>query len=75
MSKAKTPRQLPDHSAIATLRMLRVSPRKLNLLAQMIRGKSVEKALNELAFSPKRIALDVKKTLMSAIANASISSQ
>lgn len=70
MSKPKTPRQLPDHSAIANLRMLRVSPRKLNLLAQMIRGKKVDRALNELAFSPKRIAIDVKKTLMSAIANA-----
>lgn len=70
MSKPKTPRQLPDTSAIATLRMLRVSPRKLNLVAQMIRGKRVERALDELAFSPKRIAIDVKKTLMSAIANA-----
>ena len=70
MSKPKTPRQLPDYSAIATLRMIRVSPRKLNLVAQMIRGKNVEKALNELTFSPKRIANDVKKTLMSAIANA-----
>ena len=56
MSKPKTQRQLSDYSAIATLRMLRVSPRKLNLVAQMIRGKRVEKALNELTFSPKRIA-------------------
>ena len=70
MSKPKTPRQLPDYSAIATLRMLRVSPRKLNLVAQMIRGKSVDKAINALTFSPKRIASDVKKTLLSAIANA-----
>lgn len=70
MSKPKTPRQLPDYSAMAKLRMLRVSPRKLNLVAQMIRGKSVERALNELTFSPKRIAFDVKKALMSAIANA-----
>jgi large subunit ribosomal protein L22 len=70
MSKAKTPRLLPEYSAIANLRMLRVSPRKLNLVAQMIRGKRVDKALNDLTFSPKRIANDVKKTLLSAIANA-----
>jgi large subunit ribosomal protein L22 len=70
MSKPKTTRQLPDYSAMANLRMIRVSPRKLNLVAQMIRGKSVGKALDSLTFSPKRIALDVKKTLMSAIANA-----
>ena len=70
MSKPKMTRQLPDYSAIANLRMIRVSPRKLNLVAQMIRGKSVEKALNSLTFSPKRIAVDVKQTLMSAIANA-----
>lgn len=70
MSKSKTPRRLPDHSACANLRMLRVSPQKLNLVAGMIRGKSVGLAINELTFSPKRIAQDVKKTLMSAIANA-----
>jgi large subunit ribosomal protein L22 len=70
MSKPKDPRRLPDTSAIATLRMIRVSPRKLNLVAQMIRGQKVEKAINSLTFSPKRIAIDVKKTLLSAIANA-----
>jgi large subunit ribosomal protein L22 len=70
MSKSKTPRQLPEDSAMANLRTIRVSPRKLNLVAQMIRGKHVSKALNELTFSPKRIAIDVKKTLLSAIANA-----
>lgn len=70
MSKQKTPRSLPDHAASATLRMIRISPRKLNLVAKMIRGIHVEKALNSLAFSPKRIALDVRKVLMSAIANA-----
>jgi large subunit ribosomal protein L22 len=70
MSKPKTTRQLPDYSAMANLRMIRVSPRKLNLVAQMIRGKSVGKALDSLTFSPKRIAVDVRKTLMSAIANA-----
>jgi large subunit ribosomal protein L22 len=50
--------------------MLRTSPRKLNLVAQSIRGKSAEAALNELPFSPKRIAKAVKKVLQSAIANA-----
>ncbi len=70
MSKPKTPRQLSDYSAMANLRMLRVSPRKLNLVAQMIRGQRVDQAINSLTFSPKRIAIEVKKTLLSAIANA-----
>jgi len=50
--------------------LLRVSPQKLNLLAQLIRGKKVDRALADLTFSRKRIAKDVKKTLQSAIANA-----
>lgn len=54
----------------AILKNLRVSPRKLNLVATMIRGMGVQKALDVLQFSRKRIALDVRKTLMSAIANA-----
>ncbi len=70
MSKPKTPRALKDNEAKAVARMLRVSPQKLNLLAQLIRGKKVERALAELEFSRKRIALDVRKTLQSAIANA-----
>jgi large subunit ribosomal protein L22 len=70
MSKEKTPRALKDNEAKAVARMLRVSPQKLNLLAQLIRGKKVEKALADLEFSRKRIAFDVKKTLESAIANA-----
>lgn len=70
MSKPKTKRSLPDHSAIANLRMIRISPQKLNLVAQMIRGQKVDKALNALTFSSKRIAKDVKKALLSAIANA-----
>jgi large subunit ribosomal protein L22 len=49
---------------------MRVSPQKLNLLAQLIRGKKVDKALADLTFSRKRIAKDVKKTLQSAVANA-----
>ena len=70
MSKAKTPRALPDSEAKAVCRMIRVSPQKLNLVAQLIRGKAVDKALADLQFSRKRIAVDVKKTLESAIANA-----
>jgi large subunit ribosomal protein L22 len=70
MSKEKTPRALKDNEAKAVCRMLRVSPQKLNLLAQLIRGKKVEAALADLQFSRKRIALDVRKTLQSAIANA-----
>ena len=70
MSKDKTPRALPDNEAKAVCRMLRVSPQKLNLVAQLIRGKAVDKALADLQFSRKRIAGDVKKTLESAIANA-----
>lgn len=70
MSKDKTPRALPDNEAKAVCRMLRVSPQKLNLLAQLIRGKAVDKALADLQFSRKRIAGDVKKTLEAAIANA-----
>ena len=70
MSKPKSPRALKDNEAKAVCRMLRVSPQKLNLLAQLIRGKKVETALADLEFSRKRIALDVRKTLESAIANA-----
>ena len=70
MSKEKTPRALAENEAKAIARMLRVSPQKLNLLAQLIRGKKVDRALADLEFSRKRIAHDVKKTLESAIANA-----
>ena len=70
MGKDKNPRRVADNEAMAKLRMLKTSPQKLNLLAQMIRGKKVEKALTDLTFSKKRIALDVKKCLQSAIANA-----
>ncbi|MDR3474549.1 MAG: 50S ribosomal protein L22 [Devosia sp.] len=70
MSKPKTKRALKDNEAKAVLRMLRTSPVKLNLVAQMIRGKKVDKALAELTFSHKRIAIPVRKTLESAIANA-----
>ena len=70
MGKAKRERALADNEAQAVARNLRVSPRKLNLLAQMIRGKKVDTALAELEFSRKRIAKDVRKCVMSAVANA-----
>src|SRR3978361_290586 len=70
MGKAATPRALPENEAQAVARMLRVSPQKLNLLAQMIRGKKVATALAELEFSRKRISTEVRKCLESAIANA-----
>jgi large subunit ribosomal protein L22 len=70
MGKEKNPRRVADNEAMAKLRMLKTSPQKLNLLAQLIRGKKVERALTDLTFSKKRIALDVKKCLQSAIANA-----
>jgi len=70
MGKEKNPRRVADNEAMAKLRMLRTSPQKLNLLAALIRGKKVDTALNDLAFSKKRIAEDVRKCLQSAIANA-----
>ena len=70
MSKPSNPRRQAENEAKATARMLRVSPQKLNLLAQLIRGKKVATALADLEFSRKRISVEVKKTLESAIANA-----
>jgi len=70
MGKQKNPRRAAENEAMATNRMMRVSPQKLNLVAAQIRGKPVSTALSELTFSKKRIAVDVKKTLQSAIANA-----
>jgi large subunit ribosomal protein L22 len=70
MSKQAKPRALGDHEAKAIVRMLRVSPQKLNLLAQLIRGKKVAVALADLEFSRKRISTEVRKALESAIANA-----
>ena len=70
MSKKANPRRLADNEAKATIRMLRISPQKLNLLAQLIRGKKVSTALADLQFSNKRISVEVKKALESAIANA-----
>jgi len=70
MSKKSAPRRLAETEAQAYARGLKVSARKLNLVAQSIRGKSAAVALNELSFSPRRIARDVKKVLQAAIANA-----
>ena len=70
MGKAKAERRLKDNEAQAIARTIRVSPQKLNLLAALIRGKKVDRALAELEFSRKRSAETVKKTLESAIANA-----
>ena len=70
MGKRKRDRDLPENEAKAVARMLRVSPQKLNLVAQLIRGKKVAAALADLEFSRKRIARDVRKCLESAIANA-----
>jgi len=70
MGKEKNPRRVAENEAMAKLRMLKTSPQKLNLLAGLIRGKKVDRALNDLTFSKKRIAADVKKCLQSAVANA-----
>jgi large subunit ribosomal protein L22 len=70
MGKKVRARSLSDNEAKAVTRMLRVSPQKLNLVAQLIRGKKVATALADLEFSRKRIARDVRKCLESAIANA-----
>ena len=70
MGKRARERDLPENEAKAVSKMLRVSPQKLNLVAQLIRGKKVASALADLEFSRKRIAKDVRKCLESAIANA-----
>jgi large subunit ribosomal protein L22 len=70
MGKQKRERVLPESEAQAVVKNLRVSPQKLNLLAQLIRGKKVDTALADLEFSRKRIAKDVRKCVMSAVANA-----
>ena len=70
MGKAAAPRAEAENEAKAVARMLRVSPQKLNLVAQLIRGKKASTALADLEFSRKRIAREVRKCLESAIANA-----
>ncbi|QYK42515.1 MAG: 50S ribosomal protein L22 [Paracoccaceae bacterium] len=70
MGKDKNPRRVADNEAMAKTRMLKTSPQKLNLVAALIRGKKVDKAMADLTFSKKRIAHDVLKCLQSAVANA-----
>jgi large subunit ribosomal protein L22 len=70
MGKPKRERELADNQAMAMARLLRTSPRKLNLVAQLIRGLKAEQALNQLSFNRRRISGEVKKVLMAAIANA-----
>lgn len=70
MGQKKNPRRVEETAAMAKGRMIKTSPQKLNLVAQMIRGKKVEKALAELTFSRRRVSKEVKKVLESAIANA-----
>ena len=70
MGKKSSPRVLSDNEAMAYAKQIRVSPQKLNLVAEIIRGKSCDKALAELQFSRRRISNNVKKLLESAIANA-----
>jgi large subunit ribosomal protein L22 len=70
MSQTKNPRRVATNEARVKLVSVRISPQKLNLVAQSIRGLRVQRALNELEFSRKRIAKDVRKALYSAISNA-----
>jgi large subunit ribosomal protein L22 len=70
MSKKAQPRRVPENAAMAKGNMIRTSPRKLGVVAGLIRGKSADAALAELTFSKRRIAREVKKVLQSAIANA-----
>ena len=70
MGQKSKPRRLRDNEAMAVARMLRGSPQKLNLVAAGIRGMKVENALTALEFSPKKAAVDVRKVLQAAIANA-----
>jgi large subunit ribosomal protein L22 len=70
MGKKSAPKRFGDNEAMAYGKMIRTSPQKMNLVAQSIRGKSCEAALNDLTFSTRRIAVEVKKVLQTAIANA-----
>ncbi len=70
MGKSKDTRRLADNQAMAANNSIRSSSRKLNLVAQSIRGLSAEKAIAELSFSKKRIAKVALEVLKSAIANA-----
>ncbi|MCE7795783.1 50S ribosomal protein L22 [Sphingobium sufflavum] len=70
MGKEKSPRRVEANEALAVGTQIRGSAQKLNLVAALIRGRTVEDALNVLTFSKKAMAVDVRKVLASAIANA-----
>ncbi len=70
MGQSSNPARKQDNEARAYAKYIRISPRKLNLVAQMIRGKQAGKALTDLDFCPRRVAQDVKKVLQSAVSNA-----
>ena len=70
MAQTKNAKRTTDNEAMAFAKYLRTSPQKLNLVAQMIRGKSAEKAMTDLEFCNRRIAGEVRKVLASAVANA-----
>jgi large subunit ribosomal protein L22 len=70
MGKAAAPRRVADNEALAVGTSIRGSAQKLNLVAALIRGRKVEDAMNILAFSKKAMAVDVRKVLASAVANA-----
>ena len=70
MGKPSHPRVLGDHEAKAIAKNIRISPQKLNLVAEMIRGKKVNAAIADLEFSRKRVAEHVRKCVISAVANA-----
>ena len=70
MGKEKSPRRVADNEALSVGTQIRGSAQKLNLVAALIRGRKVEDAMNVLAFSKKAMAVDVRKVLASAVANA-----
>jgi large subunit ribosomal protein L22 len=70
MSQSANPRRLSESEALASAKMIRSSPQKLNIVAQLIRGKSASDALASLTFCERRVAHEVKKVLQAAIANA-----
>jgi large subunit ribosomal protein L22 len=70
MGKEKSPRRVADNEALAVGTSIRGSAQKLNLVAALIRGRKVEDAMNVLAFSKKAMAVDARKVLASAVANA-----
>ena len=70
MGKSANPSRIAENEALASAPMIRTSPRKLNLVAQLIRNMDASRAVAELTFSKRRIAVEVKKVLQAAIANA-----